>query len=180
MFRTNRPTESVATLDTLIGGVAKQFVERLYGPDGPAWGTHFRDLEELTYQIGQAVGRQMLDRALQQQAATAVPARDERCPSCQRPGTAAEPEPRIVTTRAGDAEWSEPARHCPRCRRAFFPAVETIGDRPQFGLAGRVGTGDLCRDAPPVVRASQPSAATVGRPDGLDQTGGAVDPTDRR
>lgn len=118
----------VAELQNLIHGVAKNFVERVYGPQGPAWGTQFSDLEELAVQIGQAVSRQMLDQALQRQAAEPAPAEDQVCPSCGDPVACGDPEPRIVTTRAGDAEWQEPHTHCPRCRRSFFPSVEAAGD----------------------------------------------------
>lgn len=118
----------VAELRHLIQGVAKNFVDRVYGPQGPQWGTRFSDIEELAVQIGQAVSQQMLDQALQRQADEAVPATDQRCPSCGGAMQSREPEPRIVTTRAGDAAWQEPQSHCPGCRRAFFPSVETAGD----------------------------------------------------
>ncbi len=118
----------VGEMRHLIQGVAKNFVERVYGPQGPAWGTQFADLEELTVQIGQAVSQEMLLQALTRQAAEPVPAADEACPTCQRPGTPGEPEARVVTTRSGTAEWLEPSRQCPRCRRAFFPSVETFGN----------------------------------------------------
>ena len=118
----------VAELQNLINGVAKNFVEKVYGPQGPAWGTQFSDLEELAVQIGDAVSQQMLDQALQRQAAEPVPAEDLVCPSCSKPVESADPEPRIVTTRAGDAQWKEPHSYCPRCRRSFFPSVGATGD----------------------------------------------------
>lgn len=121
-------TSQVDELRHLIEGVAKNFVDRVYGPGGPAWGTAFVAIEDLAVQIGQAVSRQMCDQALQQQAAAPVPAEDQACPSCGRPAESADPEPRIVTTRAGDAQWQEPHSHCPRCRRSFFPSIEASGD----------------------------------------------------
>jgi hypothetical protein len=119
---------SMSELQNLISGVAKNIVERVYGPQGPAWGTQFSDLEELAVQVGQTLSRQMLDQALQRQADEAAPAEDQVCPTCQGPLKPGEPEPRIVMTRAGDAEWKEPTTACPRCRRAFFPSVEAIGN----------------------------------------------------
>ena len=118
----------VAEMRNLIQGVAKNFVDRVYGPHGPEWGTQFSDLEELAVQIGQAVSQQMLDQALQRQANEPVPARDQVCPTCRGPVQPRDPEPRIVTTRAGEATWQEPQSHCSRCRRAFFPSVEAAGD----------------------------------------------------
>jgi len=121
-------TKQVDELRHLIEGAAKNFVERVYGPQGPEWGTTFVDIEELAVQIGRAISRKMCDQALQQQAAKPVPAEDQACPSCGRPVQPAEPEPRIVTTRAGDTHWLEPHAHCPHCRRSFFPSVQAAGN----------------------------------------------------
>ena len=121
-------TKQVDELRHLIEGVAKNFVERVYGPQGPEWGTQFIDIEDLAVQIGQAVTRNMCDQALQQQAAQPVLAEDQVCPDCGRPVEPADPEPRIVMTRAGDTQWQEPHTHCRRCRRSFFPSVEAPGD----------------------------------------------------
>jgi hypothetical protein len=118
----------VVELQNVIHGVAKNFIEKVYGPQGPAWGTQFSDIEELAVQVGQAVSQQMVDQALQRQAAERVPAADQVCPGCGQRGQAAEPEPRVVTTRAGEAHWQEPHCYCPRCRRSFFPSVEAAGD----------------------------------------------------
>src|SRR5882672_3259365 len=117
----------LAEVQPYVQGVGKYLVDRLYGPQGPEWGTSFADIEERAAQIGQAVTQQLIQQSLQRQAAEAVPTADETCPTCQRPGEAHDPQPRSVTTRAGDAHWDEPARFCSRCRRAFFPSVETLG-----------------------------------------------------
>jgi hypothetical protein len=121
-------TTQVDELSHLIEGVAKNFAERVYGPQGPAWGTRFADIEELALQIGQAVSRQMCEQAVQRQAARSVPVEGQVCPDCGRPATSAEPEPRLVQTRAGEVQWQEPQQHCRRCRRSFFPSVEAVGD----------------------------------------------------
>jgi hypothetical protein len=123
----NTPKQ-VDELRHLIDGTAKNFVERVYGPQGPEWGTTFVDIEELAVQIGRAVSRKLCDRALQQQAARPVPTEDQACPSCGGPLQTTEPEPRVVTTRAGETQWLEPHAHCPRCRRSFFPSVEAPGN----------------------------------------------------
>lgn len=120
-------TKQVAELRHLIEGVAKNFAERVYGPEGPEWGTQFADIEELAMQIGQAVSRHLCDQALQRQAARPVPAEDQVCPACGQPVASAGPEPRAVLTRAGEVHWQEPHRHCQRCRRSFFPSVEAAG-----------------------------------------------------
>jgi ribosomal protein S27AE len=128
MATKKNPPPQVAELQNVIHGVAKNFVEKVYGPHGPAWGTQFSDIEELAVQIGRSVSRQMVDQALRRQAAEPVPAEDQVCPSCGKPVGLAGHEPRIVATRVGDAEWNEPLASCRRCRRAFFPSIETAGD----------------------------------------------------
>jgi hypothetical protein len=121
-------TKQVEELRHLIEGAAKNLVERVYGPRGPEWGTRFAEIEEVAIQVGQALSREMCDRALQQQAAEPVPVVDQVCPTCGKASQAQDPVPRVVKTRAGDARWEEPQTYCRSCRRAFFPSVETAGD----------------------------------------------------
>jgi hypothetical protein len=128
MVRTSDAAATVSDQQTLINGVAKYFIEKVYGPDGMPWGTRFADLEDLSVQIGQAVSRSMMDQALARQAHT-VPSAAETCSGC---GSRVEPtddtEPRAVLTRVGPAHWDEPKRYCPRCRAAFFPSDPGVGD----------------------------------------------------
>jgi hypothetical protein len=118
----------VADLENYLEGVAKHFIERVYGAEGLPWGTKFADLEDIAVQLGQAVSRNMIEQAVARQAA-AVPAEAERCSGCDGPITPAEHvEPRAVATQVGTAGWDEPKRYCPRCRAAFFPSVAESGD----------------------------------------------------
>lgn len=127
MVRKSDAAATVSDQQTLINGVAKYFIEKVYGPDGMPWGTRFADLEELAVQIGQAVSRSMMDQALTRQAKV-VPSGAETCSGC---GGRVEPtddtEPRAVLTRVGTAHWPEPKRYCPRCRAAFFPSDPGVG-----------------------------------------------------
>ena len=111
---------AVVDQQVLIQGVAKYFLEKVYGPDGMPWGTRFADLEKLSVQIGQAMSRSMIDQVLARQAKS-VPSEAEACSGC---GGRIEPvdelEPRAVLTRVGTADWDEPKRYCPKCRAAFF------------------------------------------------------------
>jgi hypothetical protein len=114
----------------LIQGVAKSLADRLWGPNGPAWGTPFSDLESLAEQVGQAVQKRLLGLALSRQAnrfLADLPADLCRCPGCGRDTLPQDPEPRIVQSLAGEAEWLEPHRYCPRCRKAFFPQSKSLG-----------------------------------------------------
>jgi hypothetical protein len=113
-----------------LEGVAKNLVDRLYGASGPVWGTKLTELEDVVLAIREALSEKMLAQALERQAATNEqrPESYQNCPSCGRPVEAEDPEPRLVHTRAGEAEWSEPQAHCRHCRRSFFPSIEKSGD----------------------------------------------------
>jgi hypothetical protein len=130
MARRKQRRPEVEQVQTYIEGVAKNLVDRLYGPNGPAWGTKMTELEDVVVAVREALSEKMLAQALERQAATDEqrPEPYQNCPSCGQPVTGAEPEPRLVQTRAGEAEWSEPHQKCRHCRRSFFPSVEESGD----------------------------------------------------
>ena len=122
------PTATVVDQQTLIQGVAKYFLEKVYGPDGMPWGTRFDELEELSVQIGQAMSRSMIDQALTRQAQS-VPPEGETCSGRGGPVRSVDDtEPRGVLTRVGTVHWEEPKRYCPKCRAAFFPSDSSAGD----------------------------------------------------
>ena len=110
-----------------LHGVAKHLVDRIWGPRGPAWGTKLTEMEDLLVAIQEVLTERMLTQALQRQAldpATERPSEYQQCPGCAGATQADDPEPRLVHTRGGEAEWQEPRDFCRRCRRAFFPSVE--------------------------------------------------------
>ncbi len=92
----------------LLQGSAKNLADRLYGDAGPSWGTPFAHLERTAVRLGCAVRKHFLHLVLSRQAATflaAPPPAHCLCPCCGRPTVEAEPEPRILRSRAGgDAE----------------------------------------------------------------------------
>ena len=90
MAHTTDPAAIVVDQETLIQGVAKHFVQKVFGLEGMPWGTKFSDLEELAVQIGQAVSRSMMDQALAGQA-QAGPAIAPVCGVC---GTTVQAVPR--------------------------------------------------------------------------------------
>ena len=148
MARTRKARPEVAEQQVFLDGVAKNLADKLYGPSGPPLGTSFVELEEVAVQLGQAITRELLNRSLARQAESTA---ETVCPTCRSESTAREPEPRTLTTRAGPVDWEEPRRHCPRCRRSFFPSVPRVGDRPLGGIAGGTddaaggGNGDVVR-----------------------------------
>ena len=115
-----------------LEGVAKSLVDRLYGPDGPAWGTQLSAIEDTIKAVRQVLSEKMLDEALQRQANTVAqrPAAFQCCPKCGGE-VARDPDrddARIHQTDVGEAEWLEPATYCRRCRRSFFPSDPEPGD----------------------------------------------------
>jgi hypothetical protein len=126
MARATRRNPQAEPVQAYLEGVAKNLIDKLYGPDGPPWGTSLTQIEDLILDIRQRLTKAMVEQALQRQAA----AHDQRppayrtCPGCQEPLACDDTNPRIVQTRAGEVEWSEPQAYGPRCRRAFFPSVE--------------------------------------------------------
>ena len=131
MPRSKKRTPKVEEVRPYVEGVAKNLVEKLYGPDGPPWGTRLTDIEDLLLALREVLSEKMLDEALARQAAArAQVAAALHCPACQQPLACDDTNERVLQTRAGEAEWAEPEGFCTRCRRAFFPSVQKPGHRP--------------------------------------------------
>jgi hypothetical protein len=130
MARSKKRTPKVEELRPYVEGVAKNLVDKLYGPKGPAWGTKLTEIEDVLLEIREVLTERMLDLTLGQQAA----ALDERpepfrtCPGCRQPLPCDDTNPRLMETRAGEADWQEPEAYCDRCRRSFFPSIQKPGD----------------------------------------------------
>jgi hypothetical protein len=130
MPQSKKITPKVEEVRPYLEGVAKNLVDKLYGPDGPAWGTTLTDIEDLILALRQILSEQIIDETLARQAAAhpSNPAA-RHCPSCRQPLTGDDTNERIVQTRVGEAQWAEPQAYCTRCRRAFFPSVQEPGHR---------------------------------------------------
>lgn len=130
MARSKKRTPKVEELRPYVEGVAKNLVDKLYGPKGPAWGTKLTEIEDVLLEIREVLTERMLDLTLGQQAA----ALDERpepfrtCPGCRQPLPCDDTNPRLMETRAGEVDWQEPEAYCDRCRRSFFPSIQKPGD----------------------------------------------------
>src|SRR5262249_51267128 len=127
MAKKTKGVEIPAHLRPVLQAAAKNLLHHLYGPEGPPWATRFADLEQLVKQLGNHLGTELLQQALQRQADQPVPQPLQHWPSCGRPTQPRDPEPRSVDTDIGTADWQEPAAHCDRCRKAFFPSVAKPG-----------------------------------------------------
>ena len=107
MARSNRGLSEVEQVGPYLEGVAKNLVERLYGPNGPAWGTRMSELEDVVVAVREALSEKMLVQALERQAAVTVSERPEEfqsCPSCGQPMAAEESKPRQVQTLGGKVD----------------------------------------------------------------------------
>ena len=113
-----------------LQGVAKNLVDRIYGPAGPVWGTKFTELEEVAEAIRKTLMEKWMEEALSRQA---LHGKEEEmckvCPDCNRP--LLEPpelKPKEVVTNQGDpVNWDEPKTRCKTCRRDFFPSKTSTG-----------------------------------------------------
>jgi hypothetical protein len=128
MARSKKRTQKTEAVRVYVEAVAKNLIDKLYGPEGPPWGTKLTEIEDLFLEIREVLSEKMLAHALARQATgqgqAAVPA---SCPGCKQPVTCAPTNERVLETRAGDAEWAEPEGYCDRCRRSFFPSVQEPG-----------------------------------------------------
>ena len=130
MARAKKRTAKVEELRPYVEGVAKNLVDKLYGPKGPAWGTTLTQIEDVLLEIREVLTEKMLALSLGQQAA-ALDERPEpfrRCPGCRQPLPCEDTQPRLLETRAGEAAWQEPEAYCDRCRRSFFPSIQRPGN----------------------------------------------------
>ena len=129
MARAKKRTRQVEEVRPYVEGVATNLIDKLYGPDGPAWGTKLTEIEDLFVAIREVLSERMLADALARQAAAQAnsPTPYRTCPGCQQPLVGPDTNERIVQTRVGEAAWAEPEAYCDRCRRSFFPSVEESG-----------------------------------------------------
>jgi len=120
----------VEPVQSYVEGVAKNLIDRLYGPKGLPWGTRLTELEDVVLAVRQTLTEAMLKQALERQAQTSAerPEPYQSCPGCQgRVEPRPDPEPRNVQTRVGEAEWDEPNCYCRKCRQSFFPSEQELG-----------------------------------------------------
>lgn len=129
MPRSKKRTPEVENVRAYVEGVAKNLCDKLYGAQGPAWGTKLTEIEDVCLDIREILTEQMLAESLRRQgeAQGQTPESCAACPVCHEPMNCALKKPRRVTTRAGEAAWVEPEGHCRHCRRAFFPSVQEPG-----------------------------------------------------
>ncbi len=125
MLRDRKRTSQAEEYGPYLESVVNNLVDKIYGPQGPHWGTEFTELEDLFLDLGEVLTKQILQVTLRRHAAHAEkwPESHRICPSCQRPV----PCPTEDVTWTGKSEWTEQDDYCHTCREIFIPQVQGSG-----------------------------------------------------
>jgi hypothetical protein len=115
-----------AELGAELRQVARQLGRKVF-PEGLPRGTKFSELEAIASALGDEMARQLIESNVQEQALGWSGEEPGDCPECQGPTSRAPDRPRQLMTTQGKVTWTERARYCPRCRRAFFPSGPGVG-----------------------------------------------------
>src|SRR5260370_4118443 len=70
MARKKKVPAAVEPVQAYIEGVAKNLVDRIYGPQGLPWGTKLTELEDAVIAVRDALSAKMLAQSLERQAPT--------------------------------------------------------------------------------------------------------------
>jgi hypothetical protein len=124
MARSTISKEAARPVQHLIEGMAKNLIDKLYGVEGPAWGTSIEEIEATLLAVRETLSQQMLQQSLERQAKVETTL---RCPSCQAELKESRRRKRRLVTQVGEATWDTPLAHCTDCRRAFSPSGATVG-----------------------------------------------------
>ena len=103
--------------------------EQRYGPSGPSRDTTFAEMEQFGHQAGRMVGRAIDEHLTEQQAEEHF--QEASCPTCGASGesdAAENKKTRPLQTVDGKIPLAEPAFHCPKCDRDFFPSANRTCD----------------------------------------------------
>ncbi len=127
--------------DLALPPLAKQKFQELvallaeagFGSDGPSRDTDFATIERFGHRAGQMLGR-AIDVHLV--ARHAEHFQEGSCPTCETvtcevagESNALEKErTRPLQTQDGTIPLVEPACHCPKCDRTFFPSADCVAD----------------------------------------------------
>jgi len=116
-------------MDYRLNAKIKRIVEELAREHQQALGDAgtLVDLEELTCQIGDEVGRQLCQCEIVARAEQAAGLREVDCPECEEVCPAEDPEPTLLQGLRGELAYNQPRYYCPRCRRSFFPGGRLTG-----------------------------------------------------
>src|SRR5262249_22147480 len=107
-------------------GWGKIVARRAFGAGGPGLDTDFDAMEQVARAAADGLTEGALTTLLEQQAQAL--GEQAPCPGCGA-RCAVHREPRTLQRPRGSVPQSEPACHCPACRRDFFPPAAAAGPR---------------------------------------------------
>ena len=81
-------------------------------------------VENQAVELGDALTAEIAKRRSAERPAAV----EARCPGCGQSGRCRGERERELITRRGPTTIVEPEYYCPGCRRAFFPALQRVGD----------------------------------------------------
>lgn len=84
------------------------------------------DIENAMIEIGDAVAREFGKRKLERRLRE--PFQPPPCPECGHASECRGQRERPLLTRRGEVATCEPKYYCPKCRRNFFPSVDSVGN----------------------------------------------------
>ena len=97
-----------------------------YGPEGPPRDLTWAEIEDVGHEIGRLTATEVDQTIQRQQADKFDHAQD--CPPCGR-RCSPRVKYRVLETRDGPADLSEPACSCSACERSFFPSTGRAAPR---------------------------------------------------
>lgn len=115
-------SETLSAEGVLIQRFAEELVaERVDSGHVDLKTVSFREMEQLSHEIGRRIAQQ-LGRRLTSEQCGELFSDDYNCPTCGLECEAVK-HPRTVETIDGPAEIIELKSYCPQCRRNFFPCA---------------------------------------------------------
>src|SRR5205085_8891307 len=117
------PPEILQEIRTLAAGWGKIVARRAFGEDGPGLDVDFDAMEQIAQAAAAGLTEGTLQTLLERQSATL--GEQQPCPDCGRPCAVRRRE-RPLRVRGAELRQSEPACHCPDCRRDFFPPTADL------------------------------------------------------
>jgi hypothetical protein len=132
-----------------VACMSQQLRLMAFGEAGLEWGVSFTELESLGVELGDTLAQMFIAQSARQQAEEHAPTSCTcSCGHSARRRVVDEQaasQPRVITTRRGEVGWIENEYYCDRCRKSFFPSVQSFGDRArrdhESGGAGEGGSG---------------------------------------
>src|SRR5205807_8066573 len=117
MARRRITSQELEELRQLASQWGKIVARRAFGDDGPGPDVDFDAMEQIAQAAAAGLTEGTLQTLLERQATTL--GEQQPCPDCGRPCAVRRRE-RPLRVRGAELRQSEPACHCPDCRRDFF------------------------------------------------------------